>query len=177
MFDHLPYNLQRLRLRSLRQDDLSAFHAYRCDAEVARLQGWSPMTAADASGFLESQVQHACLVPGAWHQLGIASVENDLLIGDAGIWLSPDCAQAEFGLSITPAAQGNGYGTECARGLIGLLFSATPVAEIVASTDARNAACLTILARSGMRQIDTRQVDYKGEICTEQVFSVGRTES
>jgi RimJ/RimL family protein N-acetyltransferase len=176
MLERLPYHLQRLRLRSLRQDDLSAFHAYRSDADVARFQGWSPMTVAEASAFLEAQTHNACLVPGTWHQLGIASLEGDLLLGDAGMWLSPDSTQAEFGLSIAPAEQGNGYGAESVRGLIELIFLATPVAEIVASSDVRNAPCLAALARSGMRHIDTRRAEYKGEMCTEHVFSVGRAE-
>ena len=60
--------------------------------------------------------------------------------------------------------------------LIGLLFSATPVTEVTASTDIRNAACLAVLANAGMGHVDTRQAEYKGEPCTEQVFSVRRLE-
>lgn len=174
MFDRLPYDLQRIRLRALRQADAGAFHAYRCDPEVARFQGWAPMTDREASDFVAAQACHRCLTPGAWHQLGIAYLDSDLLIGDAGVWLSPDSSQAEIGLSISSAAQGQGFGSECLNGLIDLLFAATNVAEIVGNADTRNPACLAVLARSAMRHVETRQAEYKGEVCIEHAFSVRR---
>ncbi|MDQ3269212.1 MAG: GNAT family N-acetyltransferase [Pseudomonadota bacterium] len=176
MFDRLPYQLERVRLRRLRSADLNDFLAYRRDPEVARYQGWAPMADSEASGFLEDHGRHVSLTPGAWHQLAIAQHESDLLIGDVGVWLSPDGSQAEIGISIASSFQGNGLGCECLKGLIELLFSATRVAEIVAHSDARNAACLSMLARSGMGRIDTRQVEYKGEACTEHSFSIRRTD-
>ncbi|GGK16880.1 hypothetical protein GCM10011394_27640 [Luteimonas terricola] len=134
------------------------------------------MTRWEASDFLRSQAAQTSLAPDTWRQLAIADVKSDLLIGDIGVWLSPDCVQAEFGLSITPVVQGNGYGAECVRGLIELLFSATAVAEVVANADVRNLACLAVLAHSGMRHMDTRQAEYKGEICTGHLFSVRKAE-
>lgn len=176
MFERLPHSLERLRLRTLRPGDLDAFHAYRNDPVVARYQGWEPMTRWEASDFLRSQASQISHAPDTWRQLAIADLRSDLLIGDIGVWLSPDCLQAEFGLSITPVAQGNGYGAECVRGLIEFLFSATAVAEVVASTDVRNLACLAVLAHSDMRHMDTRRAEYKGEICTEHLFSVRKAE-
>lgn len=176
MFERLPHSFSRLRLRTLRPDDLEAFHAYRSDPSVARYQGWEPITAQEAADFLRSQANQIGHAPGTWRQLAIADLKSDLLIGDMGVWLSPDCLQAEIGLSLTPSAQGHGYGTECVHGLIGLLFSATGVTEVVASSDVRNLACLAALARSGMRHTDTRQVEYKGEMCTEHVFSARKAE-
>ena len=176
MFERLPHSLKRLRLRTLRPDDLDAFHAYRSDPVVARYQGWEPMTLLAAADFLLAQASQTSHAPDTWRQLAIVDQKSDLLIGDIGVWISPDCLQAEFGLSITPAVQGNGYGAECVRGLIELLFSTTPVAEVVASTDVRNLACLAVLAHSGMRHMDTRQAEYKGEICTDHMFSVRKAE-
>lgn len=134
------------------------------------------MTTLEATDFLRSQSSQTSHAPGTWRQSAIADLQSDLLIGDIGLWLSPDCLQAEFGLSITPEAQGNGYGTECVCGLIGLLFSTTSVTEVIASADIRNLACLAVLAHAGMHHIDTRQAEYKGEICTEHVFSARRAE-
>ena len=176
MAERFPYKLQRLQLRALRVDDLNAFHAYRSDPSVARYQGWAPMTEPEAVSFLEAQAKQANFLPATWSQFAIADLKTDTLIGDMGIYLSADSFQAEFGLSITPAAQGNGYGSESVRGLIDLLFSATPVIEVVASTDTRNSACLAVLAHAGMRHVDTQQAEYKGELCTEQVFSVHKSE-
>lgn len=176
MFELLPHALDRVRLRALRTGDLDAFHVYRSDPVVARYQGWSPMTAGQAAEFLRLHAGQVGPVAGAWRQWAIADLRDDRLLGDLGVWLSADCTQAEFGLSITPAAQGKGYGTECVRGLVRLLFAATPVSEVVASADLRNAACLAALVRARMRQVDVRQAVYKGETCTERVFSVRRPE-
>jgi len=172
MFERLPCELARVRLRAMRRADVAAFHAYRCDPEVARFQGWSSVTRQQASEFVETQSRHHRLTPDAWHQLAIADRASDALIGDAGIWLSPDGLQAGIGLSIGSAAQGRGYGAECLNGLIDLLFSATPVLEIIGNVDARNAACLAAVARTRMCLIGTRQVHSKGEACMEHAFSI-----
>lgn len=132
------------------------------------------MTQRAAMDFLCAEAARTEHAPGTWRQLAVAERSTDRLVGDAGVWLAPDGLQAEFGLSISPCVQGRGYGTECVRGLIALLFAHTPVAEIVASTDARNAACLALLARSGMREVAVRQAEYKGELCTERVFALCR---
>ncbi len=176
MLDGFPYSLNRLRLRTLRLDDLEAFHTYRSDPVVARYQGWEPMTTGEAINFLQHQGSLTNHAPDTWRQFAIADLTSDLLIGDIGLWFSADFLRAEFGISITPAAQGNGYGTECVRGLIAILLSTTSVVEVVANADSRNFACLAVLAQSDMQHIETRQAEYKGEICIEQVFSVRRAE-
>ena len=172
MVEALPFKLQRLALRQMRPEDLEAFLAYRSDPGVARFQGGSPMSRNEAEDYLRVQALPAAFAPGTWRQIAIADLQSDLLVGDAGIRVSHDSSSAEFGLSITPTAQGKGYGFECVRGLIGLIFSATPAKEILAATDIRNAPCLAVLQGSGMRLTDTRQAEYKGELCTEHVFAV-----
>lgn len=174
MFKRLPYTLRRATLRLLRIDDLATFHAYRSNADVARFQGWSPMSIEQAADFLRSQAEHTQLIPGCWHQIGIAAAESDSLVGDMGVWLSVDQTQAEFGLSIHPHVQGQGYGTESVLALLRLLFTSSPVEEIIAKTDIRNLPCLAVLARAGLRYKATHTVSYKGELCTEQVFSTKR---
>jgi RimJ/RimL family protein N-acetyltransferase len=176
MFTKLPRSLNRLCLRALRPDDIDAFYAYRSDPLVARYQGWEPMTILEAAEYLRSQTRQDGHVPGTWRQLGVADRNTDLLIGDMGIWLSPDGTQAEFGISIASTAQGKGYGTECVRGLLDLLFSATGITEVVANTDSRNHACRALLKRSGMRSIAVRQAEYKGESCIEFIFSAHKTD-
>ncbi|HET7268954.1 MAG TPA: GNAT family N-acetyltransferase [Oleiagrimonas sp.] len=175
MFAHLPHDLRRVRLRTLRSSDLDLFHGYRSDPVVARFQGWTPMSREQASAFLREQSVDDVPVPGSWRQLAIAEVGTDALLGDVGVWVSADGTRAEFGLSIAPVAQGHGYGTECVRGLLALLFSSTPVEEVEASADVRNQPCLAMLARSGMRVIHTRTAEYKGEMCMERVYSLCRS--
>lgn len=176
MSGRLSETPQRVRLRPLREADIAAFFVYRSDPEVARLQGWSPISREEAAGLLAESAKTGCFVPGKWTQVAIADVSTDCLIGDLGVYVTPDQSAAEFGITITPSAQGSGYATEAIRGLIRLLFSTTPVADIVACADVRNASCISALKRAGMRPGETRQAEYKGEACLEILFSIQRPE-
>lgn len=172
MFERLPLLLDRVTLRFLRADDLAVFHAYRSDPVVARYQGWNVMSLAEAATFIDEQA--GLRNPAAWRQVAIAERASDGLLGDLGVWLAHHSSRAEFGVTLAPAAQRRGYATEAVRGLVALLFAATPAAEIVARADVRNSACLALLRRVGMRQVGTAQIDCKGEACTEHIFSLSR---
>lgn len=174
LFLHLPHACERVRLRKLRNSDFRAFHAYRSDPEVARFQGWSPMSEEEAAAFLREYGRDAGLEPGEWAQVGIAALEDDRLIGDAGIWLSPDGQWAEVGLSVNPTVQRAGLGREALTALIALVFAHTAARRVVAATDARNTACLALLEGVGMRLADTAGAEYKGEACTEHVYAIQR---
>lgn len=177
MLMRLPYDTRHLRLRLLRDGDLTAFHAYRSDADVARYQGWSPMSLSQAAQFIASQRNHPRLLPGNWIQIAIAERVTDQLLGDLGICVSPDEAEAEFGLSISPEAQGKGHATEAVRGLIELLFAIKPISRIVANTDVRNLPCIAVLQRVGMHCVGTRRAEYKGEECEESLFCLRKNQS
>ena len=173
MIAHLPHRTGRLLLRTLRLSDVDAFHGYRSREDVARLQGWSPMTREQALDFLRGEATDAPLLPGTWRQIGIAA-PDDVLVGDIGIHLSADRRVAEFGLSIDPRRQGQGLGTEAVRALVSLLLRHTPVATIVAATDARNLSCLRMLDKAGLRMTGERTAVFKGETCTERLFAIER---
>lgn len=174
MFEHLPHNSQRVRLRRLRVSDFRAFHAYRSDAEVARYQGWEAMSEDEAMAFLRENGRDAQLEAGQWAQLGIASLDDDRLIGDFGVWLAHDARWAEFGVSLHPEAQGLGLAREATAALIGLLFAHTPAQSVVAGVDPRNAACIRMLQGVGMRLTQTVDAEYKGEPCSEHIFVLER---
>jgi RimJ/RimL family protein N-acetyltransferase len=134
------------------------------------------MTVVQATDYLASHSVPSRHIPGTWRQLAIAELTSDALVGDMGVWLSEDGLKAEVGLSITPFVQGKGYGSESLSGLIGLLFASTQIMEIEASTDIRNLPCLAALRRARFSHVDTRQAEYKGELCTELVFVAHRGE-
>lgn len=171
MIAHLPHRTRRLALRTLRTADLDDFLAYRRRADVAELQGWLPMSEDDALEFLRKEGSDAPLEPDSWRQIGIATACGDDLIGDIGVHLSADQYTAEFGLSVHPDRHGLGLGTEAAQALISLLFRHTSVDHVIAVTDARNTACIRLLAKSGMRHTSTRTAEHKGEQCSEFVFT------
>lgn len=177
LFEHLPHACRRVRLRRLRASDFRNFHAYRSDAEVARYQGWAPMSEAEATETLRDYSRNAGLEPGEWAQVGIAALDDDRLVGDLGVWLSPDGRMAEFGVSLHQEFQRTGLGLESAQAMIALLFAHTPAQRVVAATDARNLGCIGLLERLGMRLADTAEAEYKGEACIEHVYVIERGRS
>lgn len=174
LFDRLPHSAQRVRLRRLRPSDFRAFHAYRSDPDVARYQGWEVMSEDEAMTFLRENGRDARLEPGEWAQLGIASLDDDRLLGDFGVWLAPDARWAEFGISLHPEAQGLGLAREATAALIGLLFAHTPAQSVTAGVDPRNTACIRLLQGVGMRLVTTVDAEYKGEPCSEHIFVLER---
>jgi RimJ/RimL family protein N-acetyltransferase len=54
---------------------------------------------------------------------------------------------------------------------IQLLFEQTRVSRVIGITDARNTASVRVLERVGMKHVDSRKVEFKGETCTEWVYA------
>lgn len=175
-FASLPLRAQRVSLRQLEPSDLPAFLDYRSDPAVARYQGWAPMGEVLARAFLqEESVRPRRLLPGHWHQLGIArdgDAAGSLLVGDVGLWLSPDGEEAEFGISLSARQQGQGYALEALQALMPLLAETTSVGTLKARTDPRNQACLRLLERLGMQHMGRRSEMYKGEACIDELFEL-----
>src|SRR3546814_19733508 len=113
MIVHLPHRTDRLLLRTLRLSDVEAFHGYRSREDVARLQGWSPMSREQPLEFLRGEATDASLSHGVLRQIGIA-MPYDLLAGDIDIQLSAHTRAAAFCLSSDPLQQGRGVGPEAA---------------------------------------------------------------
>lgn len=172
----LPHHCERVSIRRLRPSDLRAFHAYRSDPEVAKYQGWSTMSESEAAAFLHEQSSASQLEPGHWCQLGIATRSDDQLIGDLGVCVAPDLEQAEIGFSLGAPSQGKGFGNEAIRAVLGLLFMHTPIARVIAITDARNTPAIRLLERAGMRVSNTVDAVFKGQPCVEHVFVLDRGE-
>ncbi|GAA5184411.1 GNAT family protein [Niveibacterium umoris] len=173
--DTLPRVAARVVLRRLRGSDLHAFQAYRGDPEVGRYQGWSPMPDANAASFLAEMSAAPLLRQGEWVQLGIAALETDVLLGDIGLFLSPDGAHAEIGFTLARAAQGQGIAREAVREAIDMVFARTAVTEVRAITDARNLASVGLLQRLGFTLQARCETTFRGEPCVELVYRLGRT--
>jgi aminoglycoside 6'-N-acetyltransferase len=172
--DPLPLVHRIARIRRLRIDDLPAFQAYRSDPDLARYQGWSAMSDADARQFLAEMSEIKLFRLGEWHQLAIADVGTDALVGDIGLHVSPDGSAAEIGFTLTKGAQGKGIATCAAEVAVRLLLERTPARRILGVTDARNEASIRLLRRIGMRQVASREAVFKGESCVELVFGTER---
>jgi len=143
----------RLRLDALREDDAEALFRYRADPLVARYQGWRPARQAEALDFIRTQMQWSPSTRGDWVQRAIRLVDQGTLIGDLGLHIPVDHQESyEFGITIAPEHQGQGYAYEASRALFDYLFDTCDARRIHASIDPRNDASEALMRSLGMRQ-------------------------
>jgi RimJ/RimL family protein N-acetyltransferase len=171
----LPREFSGGRLRRLRPSDVQAFQAYRALPELGRYQGWSVMSDAQALAFLAEMSKAPLFTPGQWVQLGMADPQSDTLVGDIGLHLSSDGTIGEVGFTLQPLAQGRGMAGRAVQMALDLLFSATTVSQVLGITDVRNQPSIRLLERLGFWLVETREVVFRGEPCTENVYALQRT--
>ena len=170
----LPREFDGGRLRRLRPTDLAAFQAYRSLPELGRYQGWSPLNDTKALEFLTGMTAAPLFEPGQWVQLGMAEAASDRLIGDIGIHLSDDGLVGEIGFTLEPSSQGRGIATAAANEALQLFFAITDVERVMGITDSRNAASMRLLKRLGFRHQESRNVVFRGEACSEEIYVLSR---
>ena len=158
-----------VRLRALRSSDLQAFLAYRSDPDVARFQGWAPMSPAQAAAFLAEMAAPTAWPVGEWLQVAIARSADDALVGDIGLWHEAP-GEVQLGFSLAREAQGRGWAQAVLRPLCALLLGLPGVRCLRAVSDSRNAASLRLLARLGFAEVRREATVVKGEACTDVVL-------
>lgn len=151
----VPLILQtpRLLLRRLELADAAALFAYRSAPEVLRFQLWEPQDVAAVRAFIADLLVLELATPGSWYQLAITLRESKTLIGDLGLHFPLDePQQAEIGITLAPAWQGQGYATEALTAALAYLFDTLECHRVYARADARNRASIALLERVGMRR-------------------------
>jgi aminoglycoside 6'-N-acetyltransferase len=169
--DPLPWTSARLALRRFRPDDLQRFQAYRHDPEVARYQGWEPVSDEQAREFLAAMAGAPFWEPGEWLQIAIAD-RDDVLVGDIGLYTAASGVEAELGISLAREAQGRGLAEDAGRTLIDGLRAHTEARRLVAITDTRNAPSARLLRRLGMALEAEMPAELQGEPCMEWRFAL-----
>lgn len=172
--DGLPRGCGNCLLRRLSAEDLRPFQAYRSDPQAGQFQGWEPLDDAAAAEFLARMAHAEMFVPGVWQQLGIATPEEALLIGDIGICLSGNGRQAEVGITLNPDWQGHGIATAAFAGALDLVFERTSAERVVAITDSRNTPSIRLLERVGMARTKVYQTRFRDAPCVEIEFTLSR---
>lgn len=143
----------RLTLRPLTPADLPALVAYRNDPAVARFQGWSvPVSAEQVQGLVSPEPLGA---PG-WVQRAVVCGAD--LLGDVA--LNTQGQQAELGITLARAAQGQGYAREAAQAVLAHAFGALQLHRVHAAIDPRNQAVAHLLTRLGFRHEGTARQSY-----------------
>jgi aminoglycoside 6'-N-acetyltransferase len=158
-------------LRRLELNDLAAFQAYRSDPKVGRYQGWSVMSADEATAFLSEMNACQLLRPGTWLQLGIAEPRSMRLLGDIGLRLAESQEEAEVGFTLAPQAQGRGIATAAVSAAIEFVLRHTPAKRVIGITDTRNIASIRLLTRVGMQKLGSAPAVFRGESCVEDSYA------
>lgn len=166
---------ERLAIRRFRGEDAPLLAAYRGDPEVARYQGWSPPSEAEARAFVEEMRAGEPGVRGQWFQFALGLLPDEGLIGDVGLKLrGEEPATADIGYTLAAAHQGRGLASEAVRAVIAMCFERFGVERVVATIDARNAASLALARRLEMTEVEVVETIWRGEPCVERVFVVRR---
>ncbi len=169
----------RLFLRRLRREDEDVFCSYRSLPEVARYQGWESFEPEDARRLIEDQEDAEPGVPGTWFQVGVVERATNVVIGDCGLHcLQDEPLQMEFGVTLAPGHQGQGYATEALEGLLEYVFVTLGMHRVFAITGDENQAAASLFRRLGFRQ-EAHHIEhrwYKGHWESEFVFALLRRE-
>ncbi len=175
--DFLPLQTARLALRRFRTDDLAAFQAYRSDPELARYQGWQPVSDERALSFLAEQAEQVLGAAGQWLQVAVARLEGGELIGDLGLCVvDAEEGVLELGFTLARSMHGQGYAGEAVSSVLEALLSKGRVRSAVAVTDSRNRASVALLERLGFSLEHTGAAVFKDEPCVEHRFVLSARE-
>ena len=167
---------RRLQIRSLREDDLEDFFAYRSDPEVTRYQGFHPFNKAESLAFIREQSASES-IPGKWKQWAI-SADNQLVGDCALLFQASDPRIAEIGITISPRHQRKGFAREAMEGLTAYLFEKENIHRIAITVDAENMASIALMKSLGFRQEGyfIENVFFKGKWGSEILFALLRRE-
>ena len=166
----------RLTIRLLAREDVTAFTHYRKQPEIARYQDWPmPYTRDLAHQLVDEMDTLTGPTAGTWVQLAlIAGEANSVLVGDVAVWLDPDATLAMIGYTLDPEYQGRGYAVEAVEAVIGWLFRRKHVHRIAATIDPLNVASARVLERCGFEYVGTARsaAFVRGEWADDARFSL-----
>ncbi|MCO4771986.1 MAG: GNAT family N-acetyltransferase [Deltaproteobacteria bacterium] len=163
-FDSL--STRRLLLRRFVDADLEPFLAMRADPEVARYQGWQGFTRADAEAFVARCHLADPDTPGQWFQFAI-ELDGEF-VGDCACFTpAQPPGEAELGVTLAPAHQGQGIAREALRRLMRWLIEERRKTRLRAVVDARNPSALRLFEGLGFVRHSQEEVIFKGEPCVE----------
>jgi len=95
-------------------------------------------------------------------------------IAELGRYLSEDGSGAEIGFTLQPSSQGRGIAGRAVGEALQLMFWATQVARVLGITDERNVPSIRLLERLGFELVESREVVFRGQACTERVYALPR---
>ncbi|PQZ87446.1 GNAT family N-acetyltransferase [Arthrobacter sp. MYb214] len=161
-----------IRLADFQPQDLPAIHAFAADPVVCQYSTWGPNQLADTREFLADALLEQP------HRVLQAVMLGDVLIGSASVWVTDRKAKAgEIGYTLNREYWGNGYAAETAGLLLRRGFEDLGLERISATCDARNAASIRVLEKTGFKLEGRRVEDPDSDAARAEtlIFNIGRT--
>ncbi len=165
-----PIETERLLIRPFALEDAEALHAVWGDPANNRFLGSRVPASVD-----ETRRAHleAIVADQRKHGFALCAViekASGTLIGDCGLFVSPDHADVELAYGFGRRWWGRGYATEAARGCVRAGFEQLGVERIVADVDSWNEASIRVLEKTGF---ELQSEDEKGR----RLYAVTRSAS
>ncbi|WP_224996533.1 GNAT family N-acetyltransferase [Cesiribacter sp. SM1] len=144
------FRTRRLLVRQLSHADLLPYRAVEGNPKVMRFITGRPRTPAECQERLNHIIERYQLEPlsGIW---AVVLQENHEYIGTASLFTLPNSPYLQIGYKLKPEAQGRGYATEIAAGLLYHSFFRAGLQKVVAVTHPQNKASQRVLKKLGMR--------------------------
>lgn len=171
----LPLQTSRLVLRRMQSNDAERFAEYRADAELARYQGWKPISPVEAVAFIAEMRCAPSFVEETWLQIAIAELPERAIVGDIGFCLHAG-GELEFGFTLRRQSQGKGFATEAVKAFVHAMLQRSGIRHVFGVVDARNKTSIRVLERLGMKLVSSEDAIFKGEPCTEHRYQLERSE-
>lgn len=149
----LPWETDRLLLRSFKASDLESFLAYRNDPDVAQYQSWDiPYPREKATRFVQ-EIQAGDVASRRWLQIAIELKSTHEMIGDVAFSIrADDSQQAVIGYSLARPYWRRGYAFEAVSRLLAFLFDELNLHRVIAECDVANIASWKLLQKLGFRR-------------------------
>jgi RimJ/RimL family protein N-acetyltransferase len=171
----LPWETDRLILRSFKDSDLEPFLAYRNDPDVARYQSWDvPYSRERAIRFIQ-ETQAVEISSRRWLQIAVELKSLHQMIGDVAFSIKPDDArQAAIGYSLAGPYWRNGYAFEAVSRLLMFLFEGLHLHRVVAECDVENVGSWKLLEKVGFRREAhlVEHINFKGVYGSEYHYAL-----
>lgn len=172
-------NTTRLHIRKLTLSDLSDFHDYRSNPDVAKYQGFDVYTLQKAKAFIQEQENKVFGKAGQWTQYGLEEKATQKIIGDCAIKLhKQDTRIAEVGVTISHRAQQQGFAKEALVAILSYLFDVQKVHRVVEIMDAENIGAIQLMESIGFRQEGhfIENIFFKGKWGSEYQYALLKRE-
>ncbi len=169
----LPIHTQRLVLRNLAYEDVSALLEIVSHPSVARITTNIEASEGSVRKYIDLQNSYQPFEKDRYYDLGVERTKDGRLVGLIGL-MCQDHRQGLIGWALGIDERGNGYATEAASALIAFGFSELGLHRIYAVTSSVNRASWRVMERAGMRkEAQLREAEFReGEWIDTLIYAI-----